>query len=102
MRKFVVWRTSKSEYGTGSWAIIDGMVFVRTAHGQKATQIGGSESRGPGEDFNSRTCRRMPRLHVINLAVSSRSSGSVRPLRKSVVAVHRALKYRIACSRLAA
>jgi hypothetical protein len=41
-RKFVIWRTSKTEYGQGSWAIIDSMVFVRTAHGQKATQIGGS------------------------------------------------------------
>jgi hypothetical protein len=42
MRKFTVWRTSKSEWGTGSWAIIDGMVFVRTCNGHKATQIGGS------------------------------------------------------------
>ena len=46
MRRFVVWTTSKSEYGTGSWAIIDGTVFVRTAHGQKATQIGGSNPEG--------------------------------------------------------
>ena len=29
MRRFVVWTTSKSEYGTGIWAIIDGTVFVR-------------------------------------------------------------------------
>jgi hypothetical protein len=46
MRKFVVWRTSKSEWGTGSWAIIDGMVFVRTRSGHKATQIGGSNPEG--------------------------------------------------------
>jgi hypothetical protein len=46
MRKFVVWRTSQSEWGTGSWAIIDGMVFVRTCNGQKATQIGGSNPEG--------------------------------------------------------
>ena len=42
MRKFIVWHTSKSEWGSGSWAIIDGMVFVRTCDGQKATQLGGS------------------------------------------------------------
>ena len=46
MRKFIVWQTSKSEYGTGSWAIIDGLVMVRTAHGTKATQIGGSNPEG--------------------------------------------------------
>ena len=32
MRRFVVWTTSKSEYGTGIWAIIDGTVFV-TSYG---------------------------------------------------------------------
>ena len=41
-RKSIERHTSKSEWGTGSWAVIDGMVFVRTAHGQKATQVGGS------------------------------------------------------------
>ena len=41
-RKSITWHTSQSEYGTGSWAVIDGMVFVRTAHGTKATQVGGS------------------------------------------------------------
>ena len=46
MRKFIVWHNTKSEYGDGSWAIIDGMVFVRTGHGQKATQIGGSNPEG--------------------------------------------------------
>jgi hypothetical protein len=42
MSKPIVWHTHKSEWGTGSWAVIDGMVFVRTAHGTKATQLGGS------------------------------------------------------------
>ena len=42
MRKFIVWHTSTSEWGPGSWAVIDGIVFVRTAHGTKATQLGGS------------------------------------------------------------
>jgi hypothetical protein len=41
MRRFVVWSTTKSEWGTGSWAIIDDSVeSVRSAHGSKSTQIG--------------------------------------------------------------
>jgi len=28
--------------GNYSWAVIDGLVFVRTQHGQKVTQVGGS------------------------------------------------------------
>jgi hypothetical protein len=46
MRRFVVWTTSKSEYGSGSWAVIDGIVFVRTCNGHKATQLGGSNPEG--------------------------------------------------------
>jgi Terminase RNaseH-like domain len=45
-RPFVIWRTLKCEHGQGSWAIIDGMVFVRTCNGHKATQIGGSNPEG--------------------------------------------------------
>jgi len=47
MRRFVVWHATKSEYGSGSWAIIDdSIVTVRTAHGTKSTQIGGSTPEG--------------------------------------------------------
>ena len=41
MRKFIMWHTSKSEWGTGSWAIIDGMVTVRTAFGPKQPKSAG-------------------------------------------------------------
>jgi hypothetical protein len=46
MRKFITWHTTKSEYGTGSWAVIDDIVFVRTCDGQKATQLGGHSPEG--------------------------------------------------------
>ena len=35
MRQFIVWHNSKSEYGTGSWAVIDGILFVRTCDGRR-------------------------------------------------------------------
>ena len=79
-RPFVIWRTLKCEHGQGSWAIIDGMVFVRTCNGHKATQIGGSNPEGLARMLIR--VGRVPRLRVINFAVSSRSSGSVQPLRK--------------------
>ena len=41
-RSFVVWRNTRSEYGDGSWALIDDVVMLKTAFGQKATQRGGS------------------------------------------------------------
>jgi hypothetical protein len=42
MRKFIVWREIRSEYGQGSWALIDDVVMLKTAFGQKATQRGSS------------------------------------------------------------
>jgi len=40
-RRFVTWTSMKNEHGTGSWAVIDGILTVRTAHGTKSAQIGG-------------------------------------------------------------
>jgi hypothetical protein len=45
MRKFVTWSNLKCEYGNGSWALIDGIVFVKTCNGSKATQLGGHSPR---------------------------------------------------------
>ena len=42
MRKFIVWSQIRSEYGQGVWALIDDVVMLKTAFGQKATQRGGS------------------------------------------------------------
>jgi hypothetical protein len=39
-RNFIVWHSMKNEYGNGSWALIDGLVTVRTADGSKTTQLG--------------------------------------------------------------
>ena len=36
------WHTLHCEYGTGSWAVIDGTLTVRTANGSKTTQLGES------------------------------------------------------------
>ena len=38
-RPFVIWQTTKSEFGTGSYAVIDGILFVSTCNGSKATQL---------------------------------------------------------------
>jgi hypothetical protein len=35
-RQFVTWRTTHNEFGTGSWAVIDGILTVRTADGTKS------------------------------------------------------------------
>jgi hypothetical protein len=40
-REFVIWSTLDTPYGPASWAIIDGMLKVRSALGSKATQLGG-------------------------------------------------------------
>ena len=40
MRAFVVWHSLQCEYGNGSWAVIDGLLTVRTANGSKTTQLG--------------------------------------------------------------
>ena len=48
MRKFIVWRVSKSEYGTGSWVIIDNMVFVRTAPQRCLRPVARLDQRGHG------------------------------------------------------
>jgi len=42
MRKPVVWTSLHNEHGSGSWAIIDGTLTVRTKDGHKCTQLGGS------------------------------------------------------------
>lgn len=39
-RQFVVWNTLHNEWGSGSYAAIDGQVFVRTADGTKQTHLG--------------------------------------------------------------
>jgi hypothetical protein len=40
MRKAVVWHLIRNEYGNGSWAVIDGLLTVRTCDGSKTTQLG--------------------------------------------------------------
>ena len=45
MRKFIVWSQIRSEYGQGVWALVDDVVILKTAFGQKATQRGGHNGR---------------------------------------------------------
>jgi hypothetical protein len=40
-RDFVTWSTLETPYGPASWAIVDGMLKVRSALGSKTTQLGG-------------------------------------------------------------
>jgi hypothetical protein len=55
LRQFAVWNTMQTQHGTASWAMIDEVVYVRTAHGRKATQLGGSMPHSP-----IRICRPVP------------------------------------------
>jgi hypothetical protein len=41
-REWTIWNNCQSEDGQYSWAIVSNMVCVRTQHGQKCTQVGGS------------------------------------------------------------
>ena len=45
-RPFVIWSNLKCEHGNGSWAVIDGIVFVKPCNGSKATQLSGSNPEG--------------------------------------------------------
>ena len=46
MKRFVTWNSLQTEHGSGSWAVIDGMLTVRTANGTKSTQLGGMNPEG--------------------------------------------------------
>jgi hypothetical protein len=39
-RDFVTWTTEYTPYGTGSWAMIDGLLHVRSAVGTKVVHLG--------------------------------------------------------------
>jgi hypothetical protein len=40
-RQFVIWNSLKSEHGNCSWAIVDGMLTVKTRHGSKRMKFDG-------------------------------------------------------------
>jgi hypothetical protein len=46
MRQFVVWRSLCSEHGNASWAIVDGVLTVRTCHGSKSIKFDGEAPEG--------------------------------------------------------
>jgi hypothetical protein len=76
MRKFIVWQTSKSEYGTGSWAIIDGLVMV-TRSRNEGNADWRLKSRGPRADFDSGACR-CPPAHKLGSALPLSESAKPR------------------------
>jgi hypothetical protein len=41
MRRFISWVSMHTEYGSGSWAVIDDTLTVRTANGTKSEQLNG-------------------------------------------------------------
>lgn len=41
MRRFVTWHNATTECGSGSWAVIDGTLIVRTPDGTKSAQLEG-------------------------------------------------------------
>jgi hypothetical protein len=45
-RQFVVWNNLKSENGDCSWAIVDGMLTVKTCHGSKTIKFDGGSPEG--------------------------------------------------------
>jgi hypothetical protein len=40
-REFVVWHSTTNPHGTGTYAIIDGLLHVRTCNGTKVAHLGG-------------------------------------------------------------
>jgi hypothetical protein len=44
MRQFIVWNTLKSEHGNCSWAVLDGMLVVKTHLGTKSMKFDGDHS----------------------------------------------------------
>ena len=45
MRQFIIWNTIHNEYGSASWAVIDGVVTVRTSAGSKSEMLGRLEPK---------------------------------------------------------
>ena len=41
MRPFVTWHNTNTECGSGSWAVIDGVLVVRTPDGTNSAQLAG-------------------------------------------------------------
>jgi hypothetical protein len=39
-RRLVVWSTTTNPHGTGSWAVIDGLLHVRCSNGTKIADLG--------------------------------------------------------------
>jgi hypothetical protein len=42
MRRFISWVSIHNEFGSGSWAVIDDTLTVRTANGTKSVPLNGS------------------------------------------------------------
>jgi hypothetical protein len=42
MRRYIDWTSLHTEYGSGSWAVIDNTLTVRTADGVMSAPLGGS------------------------------------------------------------
>ena len=79
MRKFIVWRQIRSEYGQGVWALIDDVVMLKTAFGQKATQRGGSPLKPLRESYctNCRASSGRMLIKGISLAVSIKCAATL-------------------------
>jgi hypothetical protein len=58
-RKFVVWNSVQCQYGSGSWAVIDGTLVVITALGRKTAKLEGfpPEVFGLSASFAPKTTR---------------------------------------------
>ena len=39
-RKFIIWHSLTTRYGSASWALIDDVVTIRAAYGSKSSAIG--------------------------------------------------------------
>jgi hypothetical protein len=48
-RQFVTWTTEQTPFGTGSWAMIDNLLHVRSAVGTKVAALGSLTPQEPGE-----------------------------------------------------
>ena len=55
-RQFVTWHTAQTPHGPCSWAVVDGLLHVRSALGTKFADIGGPDPELENSIGTKRTC----------------------------------------------
>ena len=72
-RQFVTWHTAQTPHGPCSWAVVDGLLHVRSALSTKIADIGGLKPESlAGATKNALQTKTQPDLTLILSCLSSR------------------------------